>query len=244
MGSKSGVCRLCGNQSTFVDSHIIPRSFHDRDAVTGEKARILTNAADKHPKRSPIGIYSQFLCLDCERRFGPWDNYATKYLLEAGPLVSPLKNQDETVALRYPACDYSALKLFFLSVLWRAHCSDHHFFKRVHLGSRADDLREHIRASNPGGEDEFAVVLAIFDHPVGAVQLDPHVERYDGIRVYRIYLGGYVAYVKTVRRPFSPTLRSCQLNSSASPIVIMRKFSSSRELVIVQNIVRRNRTSS
>src|SRR5207244_6878533 len=53
--------------------------------------------------------------------------------------------------------DYARLKLFVLSVLWRAAVSEIRFCSRVKLGPRLAPVRQMLEDSDPGSPSEFAV---------------------------------------------------------------------------------------
>ena len=94
---------------------------------------------------------------------------------------SILSRGDEIGGYVYKEVDYCLLKLFFLSLLWRAHHSSHDLFSGVNVGRRMERrLRELILAGNPSRADEFAVVLARFDDELSNGFLHPFHERYHG----------------------------------------------------------------
>ncbi|MDI6034190.1 hypothetical protein QLS91_14000 [Flavobacterium sp. LB2P84] len=62
--------------------------------------------------------------------------------------------------IRYKNLDYTKLKLFFLTILWKSHVSKNLFFKEIDLGEGyAERLRKMILDRDAGAEDEFEVIL-------------------------------------------------------------------------------------
>jgi hypothetical protein len=235
-----GTCQLCFRRTELVDSHVVPQAFW-KQTTSGGKGQILGNIPESHPQRTPTGIYSQFVCEPCERLFGPYDQYAKGFLLDRRSEAVPLENGTEVVVFQFLAPDYQRLKLFFVSCLWRAHCSSHPFYARVQLGPFAAEAADMIRQGDAGDPDAFAVLLATFDHELGNAPLDPHPERYEeGPLLYRFYLGSYVAYIKTDRLAFSGEWSRLQLRPQDRFTVVVRSFLDSAELTIMQDIVRVN----
>jgi len=100
------------------------------------------------PSRCHTGLYNQFLCYDCEARLSDYDGYARKILLDSpareGHSVAPYK--------------YERLKLFALSVVWRAQFLPYSL-GAVRLGPFAQPMRECVSTDDPGKPQEFATVL-------------------------------------------------------------------------------------
>ncbi|MDN3640372.1 hypothetical protein QWY82_16375 [Simiduia curdlanivorans] len=104
----------------------------------------------------------------------------------------------EVVGYKIRNIDYSLLKQFVLSMLWRASISDSYYYKKVKLGPLENKVKELVWNKDIGSVDEFSFVLAKFQDTgtVSKTMLDPHQERWWGRRYYRFYLSGYVLYVK------------------------------------------------
>jgi hypothetical protein len=140
------------------------------------------------------------------------------------------------------AFDYTRLKLFFLSVLWRAHESSLPFFSRVDLGSHRPRLLQLISSGNPGTPEEFSVLLSAFTvenrlPPAGAPILDPHPEDWDGVHAYRLSLGVVTAYIKVDDRPYSGSFAQLVLKPDQPLTLIAREFGGSAEANVARSIV-------
>lgn len=201
-------CRFCGLDKKLIRAHIIPGAFFRRLRDGQEPPRMLTSKEGEYPKRMPIGEYDpDILCDDCERQFSEWDGYAQELLGEEPKGSSPIVVDGTTVAYEIKEYNYRLLKLFFVSLLWRASVSARKFYKRISVGPYEAAAKHLIETREPGSEHDFSVFIAKFDHPIGDTILDPHRDRYDGVNYCRFYLGSYVAYIKTDQRkcvePFS-----------------------------------------
>lgn len=235
------ICKLTGKSGPGIKAHIVPEAFYlinaDRDSL-----RLLTNTSGRFPKRSPVGLYdASMVTADGEAVFGPWDNYAADLLLNHFTDAEPLTQTDTgVIGYRFASYDYHKLKLFFLSVLWRAGASSHEFFKRVELGEHFDVLRNHLLTADPGIPDDYSVVLAVFDdYPEWAKIMDPFPERYgdNRIRFYRLYVGNFIAYVKVDKRFADSPMRDLQFVPDTPLTILQRTFAESKERDVMRKVV-------
>jgi hypothetical protein len=136
-------CKLTGIDGRPVKAHIIPKSFYVKDPGERKPNKIITNTKGVYPKKSPIGIYDETIVTEeGERIFTSWDDYAAELLLAKKSDFKKRFNKGECIAFEIENYDYEKLKLFFLSVLWRASVSSHEFFKKVKLGGHENIIRD------------------------------------------------------------------------------------------------------
>jgi hypothetical protein len=129
------------------------------------------------------------------------------------------------------------LKLFFLSVLWRASISTHDYYKRIDAGPHANVLRDMILSENPGCPDNYSVVLAKFDDPLAIQMLDPHKDRFDGLNFYRFYLTGFVSYIKVDSRKIKDFMNFFILKEGEPLCVLLRNIDKSKDGKIMKAII-------
>ena len=230
-------CKFCNEDKPLVKAHIIPEGFFRRLRDGQDPPRVL-NEKD-YPKKAPIGVYDKnILCLECERIFGDWDNHAQLILNNDCP-GRPVLHKGEVVAYENTNYDYSKLKLFFMSLLWRASVSTHPFYGKICAGPFEEILKKRIRDSDPGIPDEFSVALARFkEHTFDLATLDPHPEKFEGINYCRFYMAGYVIYIKVDSRSTPPPHDKFILNEAGPLVVICRDLAKSKELPIVHKLGR------
>lgn len=191
----TGTCSLCGKERRLVDSHIIPMSFYDLPPK-GDVLRLHSSKPEAKAKRAPNGIYDQILCEECEARLSPWDDYAFRLLseeprnLETGQIA-----HDTWVEIR-PSFDYEKLKLFALSVLWRAQVTERDTFRAIRLGPYAERARRLIAAAYPGDERTFATFFSSFDESYSPHMLGPQRVKVGTVNFYKFHLARHVMYVK------------------------------------------------
>src|SRR5205085_1866871 len=115
---------------------------------------------------APVGVYDKtILCRECDNLFSPWDNHVQEVLLHDFGEAATLYHGQTIAGWRIDKFDYRALKLFFISLLWRASVSTHEFYRRVSVGPFEDELRQMMAGKDPGPAETFAVTLAKFDDP-------------------------------------------------------------------------------
>jgi hypothetical protein len=100
----------------------------------GGPLRVMGTDPGQYAQRSQTGIYDVgILCEPCEQRFGTYDDYASDILINRRDTVFQqytVANRTLFVAAQF---EYAKLKLFIISVLWRASVSTHPFFRRISL---------------------------------------------------------------------------------------------------------------
>lgn len=196
-----GTCHLCGNLRKLVDSHILAKAFYHLE----EAPKLLAGEPGVHARRAPQGEYDQIVCLECERLFGPWDEYAVR-ILDKGHIGNAVPTNVEGVSL-IPNIEYAPLKLFFMSLLWRAGVSDRQFSERINLGPYESELRRHILANDPGSSEDFGVVLCRMTGLPRATAIFQPVERkfslgHEYRNCYAFPFNALNAWIKVDRRPF------------------------------------------
>ena len=230
-------CKFCHQERNLIDAHVIPRSFFEIDPAN--PPRLASNQDGVFPKRSPAGMYdTQLVCDSCERLFSPFDDYAQKLLLTNREAANPTYAGREVVAYVYDEYDYNKLKLFFLSLLWRASQSSHHFFRNINLGPHESRIRRAISESDAGAANFYSVLLAKFPKPYGI--LDPHTMRFDGVNFCQFYLAEYVAYILVDNRPMPDSFRGLELTAGRSLVILARDPTNTKDTQVMRSIALKN----
>lgn len=199
-------CKFCLAEGVkLVNSHIIPKAFYFQDGK-GVNSEILSE--NGRSQRSPQGIYDQIVCDDCEKSFGAWDDYAFKLLKKDCPdHIAKHPENGLTLAYEYSDVDYPKLKLFFLSVMWRAHASSKGFFDRFQLPEElAQRLLTVLKSRVAPEAEDWAVFVGKSAHPISLVVAEPSLEKIDGALFAKIYLPCYVVYIKLDDSPIPKRL--------------------------------------
>jgi hypothetical protein len=155
-----------------------------------------------------MGVYDkEILCACCDNFVGRWDGYAAELLCR--PLAS-FGKVEELEAQQFfclQGVEYARLKLFFVSLIWRAHLTTQPFFAQVDLGPWAKIARKMILNEDPREPNTFGVSIVRYEHPLAeATMSPPKAIRFGGINCYRVSVPNYAFLVKVDQRPY-PTDR-------------------------------------
>lgn len=231
------LCRLCLQKKKLIKAHIIPEGFF-RPLRSGNLApEMYSNSPGNYPKRMPVGTYDpSILCEDCDRKMGLWDDYAQELLLKRFSEASVLQLDQQKVCWLIEGFDYPRLKLFFVSLLWRASVSQQSFFKRISLGPFESRLRAMIMGEDPGRSQDFAVILARFGDSDITAMLDPRRERFVSVSFVKFYLTGFLAYIKVDQRPTPSAFADYRMQEGAPLIVLSQRLHNSPDGLVMRKL--------
>lgn len=218
------ICKFCLQQKKLVEAHIIPRCLYPKNP-NGDRRHIgLDGTGQRPPGNVPNGIYdSNLVCADCEGRFGDGDDYACDFFAKELVNFDALYSEQGTPYRLYPSVDYAKLKLFFISLIWRAHASDLKDCNQVDLGAKYGAIAKRmIENRDPGTPDQFSVVLVRFLGEHRQIGASTTPRRIEGVLMYETLLFGFAAYVKVDNRPLPGVLRQCQLQDG-KPLHVLEK---------------------
>jgi hypothetical protein len=183
-----GTCHLCGQATNLVDSHIFPEFFYEGTYDESHRFISVTSHPRHKPRPMQRGITEPLLCSACDGRFGRYESYAAILFRRADAEAATASR-----GIALADVDFTQLRLFGMSLLWRAHVAQSHMFRAVDLGRRAEPLRRMLREGNAGEPHEYGFALA------KVVGLELHGEmisapvpaKYEGHRAYRFMARGY-----------------------------------------------------
>lgn len=243
-------CKLCGADRKLVRAHVIPEAFFRIGRAAGDEPLTLASSDPKTPpKRRPIGVYDpELVCAECEAHFQAWDAYAAGLFIHRFDIeFRPQIVGGETLAFTTDKVDYERLKLFVISVLWRAAASTQDYFKLVQIGPYEEAAKSAILAATAGEPQEFGTIFSRWVAPpereaLTNAHMSPFCERWDGINAVRIYIGPVVAYVKVDKRRHVEPFASLLLSPGRPLTLVAREIHTSKDLramrLVVDNLMR------
>ena len=169
-----------------------------------------------------VGLKEELLCAACEGRFSKYESYARGLFYGSAP--PPLRKQPLGTlipgfsvsggpligARMVDHLDYRLLRLFQLSLLWRASVAKGTFFENVSLGSKHEAIvTGMLRAENPGKESDYCCVMMDLRHNGNTCEdfiEQPFSGREDSHRTVKMIIGGfqYLFYVSSHIPPPEP----------------------------------------
>lgn len=204
-----GRCKFCEETRHLVNAHIIPRAFYPITGNSEKPMMVLANDS-QWAKRSHQGIYDKALvCQVCEDQFNPWDTYAAEFLVQGRHQRNIKFAANHYVVYGF---DYSRLKLFFLSLLWRASATDHRMYHKISLGIEEKKLKKLIQLKDPGTEEDFsAILIKYFNRPAAKLIAAPYSVSWNNVKAYEFTLGGYCVMIKAEDKPTPVALKQAVL---------------------------------
>ncbi len=229
-------CKLTGVRGKGIKSHIVPKAFYKITPQKKGVCKLYSNTPEQYPKKAPVGVYDPvILTREGEDKFADCDNYASDLLLREINGLDPIMRKRDLAGWQILNYDYKRLKLFALSVLWRAGVSTHPMYSRVKLGQHEEILRNMLITNNPGTPEQYSVTIFRWrDAQLDQCMLDPHREKLNHINCYRIYCGKYILSVKVDKRKGIP-FPDLHLMPDKPLIIIARDLVGSDEYKIMQN---------
>jgi len=185
-------CRLClKDENKLCNSHIIPELFYKSLYDEPHRYTLITEDSTVKNKFKQKGIREILLCKTCERKLGNYEKYVNENLMRDIEKLKINKINNRIILKR--KFDYKTLKLFQLSLLWRASISSHQMFKSVKLGFYGEKIRRMIYTQNPGKYFEFGCVMGLIkmgDIIGNGFMFTPHRDNSFGIVRYYFIFGG------------------------------------------------------
>ncbi len=239
-------CKLTHKEGNPVKAHIIASAFHDRSPKTS--SLIVGSGKNHYPKRSRTGLYdAELVTAEGEEIFKKLDDYAYKLLVENRGALRPYVLEGKLVGagLNTNEFDYSKLKLFFLSLLWRASETSLLAFNKVKLGPHAEVIRQMVVNGNPGSVEKYSVIPFRFQEDQATPfkkgsLIYPYREKLLGITIYRFFLCEYTFMVKVDNRKTPEPFNHLQLSPDMPFRVVDRPFRGSPEAKIVRHLLDKN----
>jgi hypothetical protein len=167
-----GICKLCLLEKPLLNkSHIIPDFMYKSLFDNGHRLHKLAPADLVKGKgkisRLPSGEYEGgLLCSECDnKKIGGYESYAEKALygkIEEASDLPECENLITTGGVTFTRCKnvhYKELKLFLLSILWKASICKRDFFNEVDLGPYEDTIRQMIYSGDPKDEEIFPILM-------------------------------------------------------------------------------------
>ena len=157
----TGICKLCLQPARLRKSHILPKMAYAEviDKKAHPRMVVVRDVVDGQisDKNQQTGYWEWLLCQSCETQFSKYETYASEHLFRS-QLAAPANPKE--LLVRLDNLQYQPLKLFLLSILWRASVAKGPYFRCLDLGPQHEEnLRRMLRAEDPGQADEYGCVI-------------------------------------------------------------------------------------
>lgn len=199
-------CNLCQQEKQLIKkSHILPdflfKKLYDPHHKLQKFDAVQMAKGNPRISRPSSGAYEgELLCQDCDNRvLGQYETYISRLIARK---LSPkdrisIKSVYNNSGLRFievTNIDYHKTKLFWLSILFRAHISTNSEFKDVDLGPYAETIRDIILNGKSIDDLTFQISAMRFskDSEFSSFIGQPIKRKIDGTTMYTIVINGYL----------------------------------------------------
>lgn len=214
---KSENCAFCLEENKLCESHIIPKWLvRERDKGSG-----FFQITEGNPFRRNLreGWKEKLLCLKCEKRFGIYDDYSAKFFKNSSSWI--LGKQYGFKIWSVKDFDYKKLKLFFMSLLWRAAVATISPFDSINLDdNELKKLKQMLENENPGLAEDFTTIIFKRESKNGLERIttQPRMVKKDSVKHYVFDLNEFPVEIKCSSDP----VQKCKdfWLSASSPLLI------------------------
>ena len=183
------ICRFCDRSAVLRKSHILPEFIYR--PLYDDKHRAMTLPAHGPSVYLQKGFRASLLCESCEQYFNEqFEKPFRQEFFEKALLPQVAMRRRYKVKI-----NYGAIKLFLLSVLWRAGVCDQSPFELVYLAEHEPEIRRMLRDRDAGGTSTYPIFAFLGLVPDRRVAVPLVVQPYspghlEGCRVYVFVFGG------------------------------------------------------
>jgi hypothetical protein len=183
-------CQLCKEDRPLRKSHVFPEWLYKPLYDDKHRFFVLSTNVNKRRGTRPTGIYDKLLCHECEKRFSKWERYARDVFYDVSP-----KLIEDNHAVVFSGLQYTAFKLFQMSLLWRSSITSRPEVHRIDLGPHAERIRKMLFEDCPGEPHEYGSILMLpsLDQELMQQFIYPPESlptKLDGHSAYRAIFGG------------------------------------------------------
>lgn len=159
------ICKLCKKESTSLEnSHIIPDAFWKKvkNSSPGKKNGLYLSLEKSKNQYGQDTHTEELLCWDCEQKLSNnIENYTSKLCLQ-NPSNIKVKIESREKSRRLTGIDYRKLKLFQMSLLWRASISTKPIYKHIKLLANEEErIRQAIYKLEPLKSHEYGCIMSL-----------------------------------------------------------------------------------
>lgn len=164
------ICNLCLDEKDALqkESHIIPKLFfrHIRKEQ-GEKVKKFTSqdvkeGTSENGEIAPEEYEHDILCSDCDQGIlnEGYEDYSAKCLNDRNLSNSKKVNIEGRDCISPEKAEAGRVKLFFLSILWRASISGREVYEEIQLPEDQEEkLRKMIYYNDSGSDNDFPLSI-------------------------------------------------------------------------------------
>ncbi|ENK1947633.1 hypothetical protein AB3A00_003559 [Vibrio cholerae] len=143
-------CKLCLENEDMQDSHIIPDAFFRFVKDQNDNVGKYIEVSESGNKIGQVSYSEKLLCRICEQKFcKEFESYVIEFILR-NPQNIGVSSKRSSRDVTFTNLDYKKLKLFQMSLLWRAAICSLDFYKYVDVKPEIVELlRKNLHELTP-----------------------------------------------------------------------------------------------
>lgn len=236
---RSGKCKLCREQKLLVKSHIVPEFMYNGLLDNLNRVAIVPLNEPHKGKYVQKGLKEYLLCSKCDNDIiGKLELYTSTVLYNKSNKSTvqalKLRSKDGIRSIKLTGIDYSKFKLFFLSLLLRAHYSQDKFFSKFRADRHEEKLREMILNNDPGPEDEYKLsIVAIKDAKDQLIRIMPNPEIRDNEQTAfaTFFINGFIYFIDLGKENGASISKTHFLNSKGEIEILLIDYIFGRQFL-------------
>jgi hypothetical protein len=214
-------CALCLKEAKLCRSHIVPEFIFSKLYGLDHEYHVLrADAPQKVIRRS---LAEKLLCQCCEQKISVWEGYASQIIYGGGP-TKPLRGTWVHHLLQLHDLEYKPLKLFLMSLLWRAAATSIAELRAHDLGPEKEKLRVMLLEEDPGEPWQygcFFTAVMLGTSPADVI-FAPSPVSHEGYDCWRLVMGGFLLTYTVSSHAMPPGIVATFLQREGT-MVISRK---------------------
>ena len=187
-----GFCQYCKENKSLCNAHITPKCFY----VKSSDKPFLQISENQVLKRLPVGFYDNgILCRDCDGKFSPNEEYAKRLFNDEFLQQFRSNIYKNAYVLEKNDFNYTKVRQFVLSMLWKASVSKKNECSCVHLGKYEDVCLRVLKDPTEDISDLFNILIFKFKERELKGLVFVEKARINNDIVYIFVAGGFLFYV-------------------------------------------------
>ena len=206
---KIGICALCRKERKLAQSHILPQLLYKQAFEWDKRIVEVSSTPEQYQQIYQAGIWEHLLCEHCDGDIvGHWESYFETEVL------APSDHVQECRADRFEIrnLNYTKVKLFLLSLLWRMSVTSRREFSNVKLNAEDEErIRQRLIDEDPGSPQHYACLLVTnpqFATAIARSFLVPSLRWTEGKEVIMFGIGPFLWSFFLTRKPSRSVMKN------------------------------------
>ncbi len=213
-------CALCLQERRLCKSHIVPEFIFSKLYGPDHEYHVLSAKSPERVIRRSLS--EKLLCLECERKISNWEGYAASVIY--GDAL--LRGRREGHLLIMEGLQYSPLKLFLMSLLWRSSVTSIKELRVGNLNIHQEMLRMMLINENPGEPWQYGCLFTavMLGNKPANVIFAPSPAKIDGYQCWRLVIGGFLLSFAVASHPLPEGVTKGFLQKNGTMVISRREL--------------------